>query len=161
MWERLQGARVGGLWCGGSPSGGLGASAGCRPGSPVDVGDCRSPGGATAAGGNSPVAPRQQPLHRAHGRRKGGCWRKSTRKPVGPPAWAEGAGRAAKAPKGLVNTIKGTDEWNPADQGAARRKTAFCNGGMMVVVCDHHVPFRMTVTDDDHHSQSLNDGCGL
>ena len=82
MWERLQGARVGGLWCGGSPSGGLGASAGCRPRSSVGVGDCRSPGGATAAGGNSPVAPRQQPLHHAHGRRKGGCWRRSTRKPL-------------------------------------------------------------------------------
>eukprot|EP00966_Prymnesium_polylepis_P262757 6069093-Prymnesium_polylepis.1 len=43
--DRLQGARVGGQWCSGAPSGGLGASAGCRPRVIVDVGDCRSPGG--------------------------------------------------------------------------------------------------------------------
>ena len=61
MWERLQGARVGGLWCGCSPSGGLGASAGCRPRSSVGVGDYRSPGGATAAGGNSPDSGRAAP----------------------------------------------------------------------------------------------------
>eukprot|EP00966_Prymnesium_polylepis_P017415 401663-Prymnesium_polylepis.1 len=40
VWERLQGARVGGQWCGGAPSGGLGALAGCRPRIIVDVGDC-------------------------------------------------------------------------------------------------------------------------
>eukprot|EP00966_Prymnesium_polylepis_P098337 2277498-Prymnesium_polylepis.1 len=66
------------------PSGGLGASAGsAEPGSSSTSATAghpaaRLPLGARVYGRAAPTAA----LHRAHGRRKGGYWRKSTRKPL-------------------------------------------------------------------------------
>jgi hypothetical protein len=43
-------------------------------------------------------------------------------------------------------------------QYSNRGKTVFCEVSMVVVACDHHTRFRMTVMNHDYHGNSLYDG---